>query len=562
MIGVFARSDQIGTAQEFFELFKTPWEFCRPGQAYEVVITTTGEIPQVNPRLLLIFGPGANPVDSQYGIVARGKHQRAVLKREDTQLPVYGQLATFAEGKGASCLNSDCGTAGLRLQLPGCTVLRLGYDLFDEVRFLLLTGQPVEFAHVPTLDLHIRMLRNWILQQGIPLLEIPPSPMGHSFTVCLTHDIDFVGIRHHRFDHTMFGFLFRSTVGAIYNLLRGRLSAARLLKIWRAVATLPFVYLGWAKDFWEPFAWYLSVEQGLGATYFLIPFKHFAGENVPHPHASRRASSYDVSDLARQTELLRKHGCELAVHGIDAWQNADRGREELARLTAASGASASGIRMHWLLHDANTFAVLEQAGYAYDATCGYNETVGYRAGTAQVFRPLGVRNLLELPLHIQDGALFFPERLDLPEAEAQKRCQILIDNTASHGGVLTLLWHDRSHGPERFWGDFYARLLQTLKSSDAWFGTAGNVVDWFRKRRDVQFERVQSHGAMRTRFHYSGQKIQPPLRVRVYAANRQNASTPEFKDILWNGESADQLEMQVASSLAAPVPNFAFSSQS
>ena len=84
--------------------------------------------------------------------------------------------------------------------------------------------------------------------------------------------------------------------------------------------------------------------------------------------------------------------------------------------------------MHWLLRDANTPSVLEQAGYAYDSTVGYNETVGYRAGTSQVFRPSGATTLLELPLHIQDGALFYPQRLDLSEPEAEKRCQALIDN--------------------------------------------------------------------------------------------------------------------------------------
>ena len=94
------------------------------------------------------------------------------------------------------------------------------------------------------------------------------------------------------------------------------------------------------------------------------------------------------------------------------------------RLHAAvtAGKSSIGIRMHWLLRDARTPSVLENAGYAYDSTVGYNETVGYRAGTTQVFRPQGVRRLLELPLHIQDGALFYPQQLDLSEADAWKSC--------------------------------------------------------------------------------------------------------------------------------------------
>ena len=69
------------------------------------------------------------------------------------------------------------------------------------------------------------------------------------------------------------------------------------------MASLPFVYAGWAKDFWEPFEWYLEVEKGLPATYFLIPFKRRAGEKVPGRHASRRATAYDVGDLSDWTAV-------------------------------------------------------------------------------------------------------------------------------------------------------------------------------------------------------------------------------------------------------------------
>src|SRR5438034_4827601 len=85
-------------------------------------------------------------------------------------------------------------------------MLRLGYSLFREVEYLLSVGQPPENAHTPTLDMHIMMLRDWILDAGITLLEIPPSPSGHRFAVCLTHDVDFLRIRDHKFDHTMWGF--------------------------------------------------------------------------------------------------------------------------------------------------------------------------------------------------------------------------------------------------------------------------------------------------------------------------------------------------------------------
>jgi hypothetical protein len=228
-----------------------------------------------------------------------------------------------------------------------------------------------------------------------------------------------------------------------------------------------------------------------------------------------------VTDITASVAALRNAGCELGVHGIDAWHNAASGREECERVSAVSGAATQGIRMHWLLSDHRTPSTLEAAGFRYDSTVGYNETIGYRAGTSQVFRPLGTRTLLELPMHIQDGALFYPHQLDLSDGDARRACDELISNARRFGGVLTLLWHDRSHGPERFWGDFYARLVADLKGSDAWFATGSQVIDWFEKRRAVRFEA----GMLR----YDGEAIHPPLTIRLHR-NRATST-----DTSWNG---------------------------
>lgn len=548
MIGVIPKRHQIPVVEEFFELFKTPWEFYQPGRRYDVVIATADDVPDVDARLLFVFGPDPKSTDSQHGIVTGSRHRGMRFEDCGASLPIYGELLTFDHGDAAVAaapLNGEI--PALELRAPRCAVKRVGYDLFEEVQFLLSGEQPIENASIPTLDIHISLLRAWILNAGIPLLEIPPAPAGHSFITCLTHDIDFVGITNHRFDHTMWGFIYRCTIGGVRNFLRRRISFSRLVQLWLAAASLPFVYLGWAKDFWEPFDWYLRVERGVPATYFLIPFKRRPGAHVLARHRLRRATAYDITDLSRRTAALMKEGCELAVHGIDSWHSAGKGREELTRIAAVTGASSVGIRMHWLLRDANTPCFLETAGYAYDSTVGYNETVGYRAGTTQVFRPLDARVLLELPLHIQDGALFYPQRLDLSEADAEQRCRELIANATRLGGVLTVLWHDRSHGPERFWGDFYVRLLDTLKSSDAWFGTASQVVGWFRRRREVRFESVRAADGPRTCLRYGGEDIQPPLRIRLH----RTPST--FVDVPWNGKSAMELDSALERVGAPPV---------
>ena len=546
MIGVISSAGQEEVAEEFFELFKTPWELYRPGRTYDVILATADEVPEVKTKLLLIYGADAKSVDARLGLRARAHRQSGILRSREFTIPIYAKLLTFADADhGVACVTGDEGTSGVKVDSPDSTVIRLGYDLFEEIRCLFSAGQPIENAHIPTLDIHIQMLRDWILEAGLPLLEIPPVPDGHDFSVCLTHDIDFVGIRKHCFDRTMFGFVYRATAGAVRNVLRGRITVKQLVKTWRAVITLPFVYAGWAKDFWEPFEWYLRIEKGLPATYFLIPFKRRSGENTPGDRASLRATAYDVSDLPHWTEILQKQGCELGVHGIDAWHSVEKGRDELARINTVAGGSQNGIRMHWLLRDDKTPFVLEQAGFAYDSTFGYNETIGYRGGTTQVFLPYGAKTLLELPMHIQDGALFYPQKLDLSEAEAEKRCRVLRDNARRFGGVLTLLWHDRSHAPERFWGEFYIRLVQGLKTEDPWFASAGQVVGWFRKRRKIRFVRAEGQVRGQARISYDGEEIQPPVRLRVYeplssgagATFIGDARTSRYTDISWNGKS-------------------------
>jgi hypothetical protein len=568
VIGVIAKAEEAPVVEEFFELFKTPWEFYRPSRKYDVVLATREDVPEVEAALLIVYGSGTTSIDVRHEIVARSRTRGGSLKHQQSLLPIYGDLLTFDERSHAqACVVADLGTAGLRLQSGNLVIRRIGYDLFQEIRLLLTAGQPVEQAHIPTLDIHITMLREWILDAGIPLLEIPPAPPGHSFAVCLTHDIDFVGIRNHKFDHTMWGFLYRSTVGAIRNLSRRRISFMQLWKTWRAALSLPFVYFGWVKDFWSPFDWYLRVEKDLPATYFLIPFKKRAGERVPGPNGTRRATAYDINDLPQWTATLQKEGCELGVHGIDSWHSVKKGRDELVRIAAVTGEPKIGIRMHWLLGDQNTIRVLEAAGYDYDSSVGYNETIGYRGGTTQAFRPLGAQALLELPMHIQDGALFYPQRLDLSEPEAWERCVDLIENAKRLGGVLTVLWHDRSHGPERFWGDFYVRLVQALKSLDVWFGSATQVVGWFRRRREVRFERTEVLGAARIRLRYDGEEIQPPLRIRIYGTSTKprkdesvGPAAAQFIDISWNGKSVRKLQLPLASQFAEVLPDFAVGS--
>ena len=93
--------------------------------------------------------------------------------------------------------------------------------------------------------------------------------------------------------------------------------------------------------------------------------------------------------------------------------------------------------------------------------------------------------------------MFYSDRMMLSDAEALNACLELIHSLMSFGGVLTVNWHTRSLSPERLWGNFYTVLLNEIRARRVWFGTAKEIVQWFRRRRELRFEsvEVQENGA-------------------------------------------------------------------
>lgn len=516
MIGVnVGESDRV-VVREFFELFKTPWEFYQPDNAYDVVVSTL-EVPQDHNAKLVVSYTASQPTprdEAEPGAAAEG----SFVSFRSRRIPIYGRLATYSQ-RGQSFLTDPTQRCAGFLEKRGETFLAVvGYDLFHEIRHLLSVGQPSSNASVPTLDLHVALLRDLILGCGIKVVEIPPAPKGYSCIACLTHDVDHPMIRNHRWDHTAAGFLYRAIVGSVIECVSGRTSARRMFQNWVAAMKLPFIYMGLAKDFWHDFDdRYVTLENGLPSTFFVIPFRARPGK-VGDKEAPRfRAAQYGAADIAAQIQNLSAHGAEIALHGIDAWRDSAEGMTEMNEIRRLTGASDIGVRMHWLYYDHNTPKVLDAAGAAYDSTVGYNETVGYRSGTTQVFKALNADTLLELPLHAMDTALFYPSHLGLSSSDATARLVRLVDNVVEHGGCLTVNWHDRSLAPERNWGDCYRSLLDELRRRDVWFATAGETVAWFRKRRSVVFEYDKmGGGGVRAVVSEQGAGHSPGLRLRIH----------------------------------------------
>jgi len=521
MIAVATNPEHLVAASEFFELFKTAWEFYRSGEEYDVVICC-GIIPtDIRADLVLIYASKELPFDQQHQLqVLRQDRSEEMPSYRGWRLPVYGGLAVVANGtRHDPVAGKTKYSLAAEIRIAGQLFIRIGYDLFAEVRHLLSQGQPLQYAHVPSIEIHITILRDILVEHQIPFEEVPPVPAGYNFIVCLTHDVDHFAITNHKCDHTVLGFLYRASVGSILELFQGRKSPRQVARNWLAILSLPLVYLRILPDFWKRLERYLEVDPA--STFFIIPKKGETGMTSTGARLTRRAARYDLSQLQPSVaEIMARRG-EIGVHGIDAWRDTTEARKEREQIQALTRMSEVGVRMHWLFFDSESAGKLEEAGFSYDSTVGYNETVGYRAGTTQAFRPFGTKRLLELPLHIMDTALFYPAYLHLSPEQANMRIDGMVKDMGQFGGVLMVNWHDRSIAPERLWDDFYAELVEKFKSAGAWFCTATEAAQWFRRRREVRLESSGSEAALASS---RSETRLPGMRIRSYQTSRRSQS--------------------------------------
>jgi peptidoglycan/xylan/chitin deacetylase (PgdA/CDA1 family) len=501
MIGIIASPAEQEVVREFFELFKTAWEFRRPGAPYDVLICSNVPAPERNSaKLTIVYGNKASSIGSEQDVSAISRPNR-VLRHKRDRIPLYGECLGFKVAGDDEFLIDELTREPVAFEVnaSGQRFIRVGFDLFGEIKHLLTVGQPALHAHIPTVDLHIALLRELILRSSCPLLEIPPVPSGFEFIACLTHDVDHAAVRAHKWDHTIAGFLYRAVVGSVVDFFRGRKTARDVAVNWLAAVSLPFVYLGLARDFWNRLERYAEIEGGLPSTFFVIPRAGDPGRVQDGSAPARRATRYNLFDIADQLRRLRSSRHEVGLHGIDAWRDVESARTEKAAVedatTGNSQESVAGVRMHWLYFNEFSPGILDATGFAYDSSIGFNDTAGYRTGMCQAYRPLGVTDLMELPLHVMDTALLFPAHMNLSQSQAKEKIDALIANAKRFGGVLTINWHDRSIAPERLWHRLYSELLVELKRSGAWFATGSEAVAWFNKRRAFTFEQTKSSAA-------------------------------------------------------------------
>ncbi len=295
----------------------------------------------------------------------------------------------------------------------------------------------------------------------------PPSYRGARFAVALTHDVD-----------VPWRWTWIGVLGAAARLkghvLGGRVGPA--VHEARGLARVPLHKLRGTDPNWR-FAEVAAEERAHGArsTFFLL-----AG----HGHRADGAAPEAYDRLRpRLVRTLLEAGAEVGLHG--SYLAADD-LERLARervLLAQLDGPLLGHRYHYLRVDPHrNLAALAGVGFRYDASLGFPDALGFRAGIAHPFRPWNFArelpaDLVEVPLAVMDATLAEERYAGLSAARAKPQVLALLDWAAEHGGAFSILWHpERFDGPSaRGWDRLYFELVDAVRERGGICLSAGEL---------------------------------------------------------------------------------------
>ena len=164
---------------------------------YGASVSTTGRRrAQLRAPIIVCLRSRHNPPIATPASGPRACRVRAIVSmgggRADLQVCVH--LAGRRAARDGMCRRAR---RSIARRAGGRVVWRIGYDLLGEVQSLLTEGQPAAAAATPTLDLTSSCAAP-AARVGCDLPRDSAAADGYDFTCCLTHDVDFFGIRRHR----------------------------------------------------------------------------------------------------------------------------------------------------------------------------------------------------------------------------------------------------------------------------------------------------------------------------------------------------------------------------
>lgn len=307
------------------------------------------------------------------------------------------------------------------------------------------------YAHSTHQDILEPRVSQYLLKKGYEI-EYPDQKQ---FAVCLTHDVDEI---YPPLNHTLL-----SSWTCIKDM---NLKGLKDQLFWK--------FHGKKRSPYCNFQEIMNLEEKYSARssfYFLAT------------DADIRRFRYNIEDLEEELGRITDRGWEVGLHGgYYAFNDLDTIVREKKRLEQVLGKVVTGYRNHYLrFRVPDSWEKLVRAGFKYDTTLGYPETVGFRNGMCHPFRPYNLFtdievDILEIPLIIMDATLINSVSSYKDAWQMAKR---IIDTVESCHGILTLNWHTNGFNcPFRVSGSkLYETILAYCYKRDAWMDSAQNLIN-------------------------------------------------------------------------------------
>jgi len=310
-----------------------------------------------------------------------------------------------------------------------------------------------------TLDKHKRFLHQYSEYQHIFKPKVSEFlvkngfkfqwPDNHKFAVCLTHDID----------HIYPSWKYRGfTSLKLASKFKFKKSLARFFKNENP-------YLNFRKI--------ISLEKKYDAkSSFYIMLDE---------------SNYDAFELKGELINIIDNLHEVGLHGgYHTYNDLDLMKGEKEKLEGIVCKKIIGYRNHYLKFEIpDTWTLLYKAGFKYDTTLGYADSVGFRNGMCHPFKPFDLNSskqidIIEIPLTIMDGTLL--QYMQLNVEESWQICKRLIDSARDLSGVVTILWHNSFFDEiyRKGWGKLYEKILKYSYENNGWLTSGEEIWKWYK----------------------------------------------------------------------------------
>ena len=200
--------------------------------------------------------------------------------------------------------------------------------------------------------------------------------------------------------------------------------------------------------------------------------------------------NYSLNDTFMEVlNLILSYEREIGLHGgFSSYNSLEKILTEKKNIEQIMGSKLLGYRNHYLnFIIPTTWKLLKRAGFKYDSTFGYNDSIGFRNGLPFPFRPFDpfedtTIEILEISLNLMDVTLF--DYCDIHKiSECLLRLESIISTVKKYHGVLTINFHNDKFNETLYPGvsRLYERLLTFLKDQGGWLTDGRSIYTWWRK---------------------------------------------------------------------------------